>query len=166
MPTEYSAVVMPASWPFRLKALRARSMRCRILIVLPLSVARAHGASRQRTVGSFGSRSSIPSWVHQACAAICGRQRALGRDVYKKAGTDSDQRAEFEISGWHGVLGPEPLCGRGRLAAELRSVRQTRQAGVDLSVRELLGQLAGTEETVFLYRSTGGRPRARRMLPR
>ncbi len=85
--------------------------------------------------------------------------------MYKKVGTDSDQRAEFEISGWHGFLGPEPLCERGRLAAELRSVRQTRQAGVNLSVRELLGQLAGTEEAVFLYRSTGGRPRARRMLP-
>ncbi|MGH3097390.1 MAG: IS1634 family transposase [Streptosporangiales bacterium] len=42
--------------------------------------------------------------------------------------------------------------------------RQARQAGLDLSVRELLGQLAGIEETVLLYPSTGGRPRARRIL--
>jgi len=31
------------------------------------------------------------------------------------------------------------------------------------SVRELLGQLAGIEETVLVYPSTGGRPKARRM---
>jgi hypothetical protein len=32
-----------------------------------------------------------------------------------------------------------------------------------MSVRELLGQLAAIGETVLLYPSTGGRPRARRM---
>lgn len=42
--------------------------------------------------------------------------------------------------------------------------RQARQGGLDLSVRELLTQLAGIEETLLLYPSTGGRPRARRML--
>jgi transposase len=42
--------------------------------------------------------------------------------------------------------------------------RQARRAGLHLSVRELLGQLAGIEETVLVYPSTGGRPRARRML--
>jgi len=42
--------------------------------------------------------------------------------------------------------------------------RQARQGGLDLSVRELLAQLAGIEETLLLYPSTGGRPRARRML--
>jgi transposase len=40
---------------------------------------------------------------------------------------------------------------------------RARQAGVDLSVRELLRQLAGIEETVLIYPSTGGRPKARRM---
>ncbi len=40
---------------------------------------------------------------------------------------------------------------------------RARQAGLDLSVRELLGQLAGIEETVLIYPSTGGRPKARRM---
>ena len=40
---------------------------------------------------------------------------------------------------------------------------QARQAGLDLSVRELLGQLAAIEETVLIYPSTGGRPKARRM---
>jgi len=42
--------------------------------------------------------------------------------------------------------------------------RHTRHAGLDLSVRGLLAELAGIEETVLIYPSTGGRPKARRML--
>jgi transposase len=42
--------------------------------------------------------------------------------------------------------------------------RQARQAGLGLSVRELLSELAGIQETVLLYPSDRGRPRARRML--
>ena len=38
-----------------------------------------------------------------------------------------------------------------------------RRAGLHLSVRQLLGQLAAIGETVLIYPSTGGRPRARRM---
>lgn len=41
---------------------------------------------------------------------------------------------------------------------------QAEQAGLHLSVRELLTQLAGIGETVLIYPSTGGRPKARRML--
>jgi len=41
---------------------------------------------------------------------------------------------------------------------------RARQAGLDLSVRELLGQLAAIGETVLIYPSTGGRPKARRMI--
>jgi transposase len=41
--------------------------------------------------------------------------------------------------------------------------RMTAQAGLHLSVRDLLGQLAAIGETVLIYPSTGGRPRARRM---
>ena len=40
---------------------------------------------------------------------------------------------------------------------------RARQAGLDLSVRELLGQLGGIGETVLIYPSTRGRPKARRM---
>ncbi len=40
---------------------------------------------------------------------------------------------------------------------------RARQASLNLSVRELLGQLAGIGETVLIYPSTGGRPKARRM---
>jgi len=40
---------------------------------------------------------------------------------------------------------------------------RARQEGLDLSVRELLGQLGGIEETVLVYPSAGGRPKARRM---
>jgi hypothetical protein len=42
--------------------------------------------------------------------------------------------------------------------------REAARAGLALSARELLHQLAGIQETVLLYPSTGGRPRARRML--
>jgi len=41
---------------------------------------------------------------------------------------------------------------------------QAERAGLHLSVRELLTQLAGIGETVLIYPSTGGRPKARRML--
>ena len=41
---------------------------------------------------------------------------------------------------------------------------QADRAGLHLSVRELLRQLAGISETVLIYPSTGGRPKARRML--
>jgi len=41
--------------------------------------------------------------------------------------------------------------------------RTAERAGLHLSVRELLGQLAGIGETVLIYPSTGGRPKARRM---
>jgi transposase len=40
---------------------------------------------------------------------------------------------------------------------------KARRAGLNLSVRGLLGELAGIGETVLIYPSTGGRPRARRM---
>jgi transposase len=41
--------------------------------------------------------------------------------------------------------------------------RTAARAGLDLSVRDLLGQLADIGETVLIYPSTGGRPKARRM---
>jgi transposase len=40
--------------------------------------------------------------------------------------------------------------------------RKAAQAGLRMSVRELLGQLARIGETVLIYPSTGGRPKARR----
>jgi transposase len=42
--------------------------------------------------------------------------------------------------------------------------RRARQAGLDLSVRGLLHELAGIGETVLLYRGDRGRPRAHRLL--
>ena len=41
---------------------------------------------------------------------------------------------------------------------------RARRAGLDLSVRALLGELAGIGETVLLYQAERGRPRAHRML--
>jgi len=43
-------------------------------------------------------------------------------------------------------------------------VREADRAGIRLSVREVLGTLAGIQETVLLYQGETGRPRARRML--
>lgn len=42
--------------------------------------------------------------------------------------------------------------------------RQATYAGMPVSVRTLLDTLAGIQETVLIYPSTGGRPKARRML--
>lgn len=42
--------------------------------------------------------------------------------------------------------------------------RQATQAGMPLSVRALLDTLTGIQETVLIYPSTGGRPKARRVL--
>ena len=42
--------------------------------------------------------------------------------------------------------------------------RHAEHAGLHLSVRELLAQLAGIQETLLIYPSTGGRPKARRIL--
>jgi transposase len=42
--------------------------------------------------------------------------------------------------------------------------RQAHQAGLEMSVRELLTTLAGIQETVLLYPGQRGRPRAKRML--
>jgi hypothetical protein len=42
--------------------------------------------------------------------------------------------------------------------------RQAHQAGLALSVRDLLDTLAGIQETVLLYQGDRGRPRARRTL--
>jgi len=42
--------------------------------------------------------------------------------------------------------------------------RQAQRSGLEMSVREVLETLGGIEETVLLFPSTGGRPKARRML--
>jgi transposase len=54
-------------------------------------------------------------------------------------------------------------CVLALQAAHLMRYR-ARKAGIDLSVRELLRELAGISETVLLYRAGRGRPRAHRML--
>ena len=41
---------------------------------------------------------------------------------------------------------------------------QAQRAGLRMSVRELLTQLAGVSETVLIYPGARGRPKARRML--
>jgi len=53
-------------------------------------------------------------------------------------------------------------CVLALMAARLM-VREAGRAGMHLSVRELLGTLAGIEETVLLYQGERGRPRAKRV---
>ena len=43
-------------------------------------------------------------------------------------------------------------------------VREAKAVGIDMSVRELRGTLGGIEETVLIYPTSNGRPRARRQL--
>lgn len=50
------------------------------------------------------------------------------------------------------------------LAIARLMARHTGQAGTAMSVHELLTTLAGIQETVLLYPSTGGRPKARRLI--
>ena len=50
------------------------------------------------------------------------------------------------------------------LAVARLMAREAKNAGMVMSVRELLSDLKGIEETVMIYPSTGGRPRARRMI--
>jgi len=54
-------------------------------------------------------------------------------------------------------------CVLALMVAKLMT-RQADRAGMHMSVRELLGELADIEETVLLYQGERGRPRARRML--
>ncbi len=50
------------------------------------------------------------------------------------------------------------------LAVARLMAREAKNAGMSMSVRELLTHLGRIQETVMIYPSTGGRPRARRML--
>ena len=50
------------------------------------------------------------------------------------------------------------------LAVARLMTRQADQTGTPMSVRELLATLAGIQETMLLYPSTGGRPKARRQI--
>lgn len=63
----------------------------------------------------------------------------------------------------HKILVHAFYCVVALAAAHLMR-REAARAGLELSVRELMGSLASIQETVLLYPSTGGRPRARRML--
>ena len=54
-------------------------------------------------------------------------------------------------------------CVLALMVAKLMT-READRAGVHMSVRELLGQLSGIEETLLFYQGDRGRPRARRML--
>jgi transposase len=63
----------------------------------------------------------------------------------------------------HNIRGHTFTCVLALQIAHLMR-RHAHNAGLHLSVRELLDHLAGIEETVMIYPSTGGRPKARRML--
>jgi hypothetical protein len=55
-------------------------------------------------------------------------------------------------------------CVLALATAHLMRRQAAAQAGLDLSVRELLRTLAAIQETVLVYPSGGGRPKAQRVL--
>jgi transposase len=63
----------------------------------------------------------------------------------------------------HNIRVHTQTCVLALMVAHLMR-RQAEQAGLHLSVRAILDHLAGIGETVLIYPSTGGRPKARRML--
>lgn len=63
----------------------------------------------------------------------------------------------------HNIRVHTQTCVFALITAQLMR-RQTEHAGMRLSVTELLHQLAGIQETILIYQSSGGRPKARRML--
>jgi transposase len=63
----------------------------------------------------------------------------------------------------HNIRVHTQTCVLALMVAHLMR-REAAKNGLDLSVRELLDQLAGIQETVLIYASTGGRPKVRRML--
>ena len=91
--------------------------------------------------------------------------------------SQSHVEADFRQMKDHEVVGFSPMfhwtdskikvhvfyCVLALMVARLM-VREAEHAGISMSVRELLSSLGGIQETVLLYPSTGGRPRARRML--
>ncbi len=64
------------------------------------------------------------------------------------------------------MVSPDPLCGveAGKLKISATVLSGSGLSGILLIHLTLLSTLKGIEETVLLYPSTGGRPRARRML--
>ena len=96
--------------------------------------------------------------------------------LFRSYRSQSEVEADFRQMKDHKVVGFSPMfhwtdqkirvhafyCVLALGVARLMA-RQGDQAGIHLSVRELLDTLAGIGETVLLYPSTGGRPRARRM---
>lgn len=65
----------------------------------------------------------------------------------------------------HNIRVHTSYCVLALLGLVARLMRhQAHHDGINMSVRELLHTLAGIQETVLLYQSERGRPRARRML--
>ena len=99
-----------------------------------------------------GPLSARPPGLGQTSPDSCGPPAWAGPPC--TATLRSSPRAAAP-SRWAGAAGGQP--------AHLMRLK-ARRAGLDLSVRELPGELAGIGETVLLYQGERGRPRAHRML--
>lgn len=95
------------------------------------------------------------------------------RDTWPVARLITAYRARYHLDSTFARLADpaaaEPEAVRGlisRLAVAVLHLMRHRvgRAGLDMSVRELFEQLGGIELTELRYRSTGGRPRTRRVL--
>jgi transposase len=103
---------------------------------------------------------------HRLAFAIDTRARAtLEKEVFGKRILITDAVSFSPMHHWtdHNIRVHVFTCVLALQIAHLLR-RQAHQHGLTLSVRALLERLAGIGETVLIYPSTGGRPKARRML--
>jgi hypothetical protein len=100
----------------------------------------------------------------QAAEAQAGSGKGVAEEGARTSTARTRRRPE---PGPHATTAPPVVrvftCVLALQIAHLMRLK-ARRAGLDLSVRELLGELAGIGETVLLYQAGRGRPRAHRML--
>ena len=95
-----------------------------------------------------------PRWASRVLQAALTGSRPADLRLTWHADQQARQALEADVHAFYCVL--------ALTIAHLK--RQAAQAGLGLSVRELLHTLAGIQETVMIYPSAGGLPKARRML--
>jgi transposase len=133
---------------------------------LRLSWTISDDARAELEAGLFGKRILVTSREHWPAAEIVAGYRSQS-DAEAGFRQLKDPKVVSFSPMWHWtdskIRVHVSYCVTALAIAHLMR-RQARQAGLGLSVRELLSELAGIQETVLLYPSDRGRPRARRML--
>jgi transposase len=114
----------------------------------------------------FGKRILITNRDHWPVADVVGAYRSQSEVEFSFRQLKDPHVVSFSpMHHWteHNIRVHTFTCVLALQIAHLMR-RQAARAELNLSVRDLLDQLAGIAETVLIYPSTGGRPKARRML--